>query len=68
MNYNDILDIVSDYTQRVDDRQELAPKVILALKPEGYFSPLLTKTLGRDQLYYPAHIVLDLRFEEVDAS
>ena len=66
--YNDLLGIVRDHTHPGDSRQELAPEIVSALKPKGYFSLLLPRSLGGAQVDYPHYIDLVLNFAQVDAS
>lgn len=65
---NHQLELVRHYTSPDDNNQELAPEIVGALKPEGFFSLLLPAELGGAQLGYPDYINLVMQFATIDAS
>ena len=68
IEFQNLIDIAREHSHPSGSRQELAPEIVSALKPRGYFSLLLPKTLGGAQLDYPDYIDLVLSFAQVDAS
>ena len=65
---NEELDVVRSYTSPHEGGQELAPAIVDALKPKGFFSLLLPDGLGGAQLDYPDYIKLVMQFAMIDAS